>query len=233
MIIFMCALAVTMLILLSYLLYIRLQLETLDSDSLKMKRKINFYKYQENNRSLVLLMITAIVFCLLFIGLLYNQNILRKDNKDLEQRVDDLIETGGRTASAKIESYKEGALKLAKFPWDKVVESQDSTTKRNYEIQLSRDLQPFFGEPSVIIANGKSTESLTIAVFTADLNFDEYKIVEKNVTMIVDELNKVAAITTIDFNITYRDESNTLSKAAFVYSRNGKDDNLEKVELDK
>ncbi|MHC5229531.1 hypothetical protein ACYSNW_14800 [Enterococcus sp. LJL99] len=232
MIIFMCALAVITLVLLSYLLYIRLQLETLDSDSLKMKRKINFYKYQENNRSLVLLMITAIVFCLLFIGILYNQNTLRKDNKDLEQRLEDLREIGG-TASAKIESYKEGSLKLAKFPWDKVVESQDSTTKRSYEIQLSRDLQPFFGEPSVIIANGKSTESLTISVFTATLNFNEYKTVEKNVTMIVDELNKVAAITTIDFNITYRDESNTLSKAAFVYSRNEKEDNLEKVELDK
>lgn len=228
----MYALAVITLVLLSYLLYVRLQLETLDSDSLKMKRKINFYKYQENNRSLVLLMIAAIVFCLLFIGVLYNQNTLRKEGKELEHRIEDLREAGG-ASTTKIESYKEGSLKLTKFPWDKVVESQDSTTKRSYEIQLSRDLQPFFGEPSVIIANGTSTESLTISIFTAALNYNEYKIVEKNITMIVEELNKVATITTIDFNITYRDESNTLSKGAFVYSRNEKEDSLEKVVLDK
>ena len=226
----MCALTVVILILLSYLLYIRLQLETLDSDSLKMKRKINFYKYQENNRSLILLMITAIVFCLLFIGMLYNQNILRKNNKDLEQRIEYLGEKTGAISDIKIESYKEGSLKLAEFPWDKVFESENSAMKASYEIQLSRDLQPFFGEPSVMIANGKSTESLTMLVFTTALDVNEYKVVEKNIKSIVNELNKVAMITAVDFNVTYRDENNTLSKKAFVYSRNEKEDNLEKIE---
>ena len=119
--IFMFVLTVLLFLFFSYQLYVRFQLESLDSDSPKMKRKINFYKHQENNRSLLFLMIAAIIFCLILLGILYNQNTLRKDNKDLEFKIEEISDARGGTSGTGIENYKENSLKLGEFSWKKVI----------------------------------------------------------------------------------------------------------------
>ncbi|OJG54014.1 hypothetical protein RV06_GL000407 [Enterococcus haemoperoxidus] len=217
----------------SYQLYVRFQLESLDSDSPKMKRKINFYKYQENNRSLLFLMIAAIIFCLILFGILYNQDALRKDNKDLELKIGEIKDARGGASGAEIESYKENSLKLTEFPWKKVVESRDAQTLDNYELQFLRDWQPFFGEANVAIMISQKTETLTISVFPTALTFSDFQTAEKNIETFIKELQPVKEITMIDFNFTYRDKTNKLSKKSIVYTRESKESNLEKVVLEK
>lgn len=230
--IFMFALVVILFLFFCYQLYVRFQLEGLDSDSPKMKRKINFYKYQENNRSLLFLMIAAIIFSLILLGILYNQDALRKDNKDLELKIEEIKDTKGSAVSgAEIESYQQDALKLTEFPWKKIVESRDAQALDNYELQLIRDWQPFFGETNVAIMISQKTETLTISVFPTALSFKDFQTAEKNIETFVNELQPVKEITMIDFNCTYRDQTNKLSKQSFVYSRESKDVNLEKVAL--
>ncbi|MDA9471743.1 hypothetical protein [Enterococcus sp. 5H] len=230
--IFMFALVVILFLFFCYQLYVRFQLESLDSDSPKMKRKINFYKYQENNRSLLFLMIAAIIFSLILLGILYNQDALRKDNKDLELKIEEIKDTKGSAVSgAEIESYQQDALKLTEFPWKKIVESRDAQALDNYELQLIRDWQPFFGETNVAIMISQKTETLTISVFPTALSFNDFQTAEKNIETFVNELQPVKEITMIDFNCTYRDQTNKLSKQSFVYSRESKDVNLEKVAL--
>lgn len=163
--IFMFVLTVLLFLFFSYQLYVRFQLESLDSDSPKMKRKINFYKHQENNRSLLFLMIAAIIFCLILLGILYNQNTLRKDNKDLEFKIEEISDARGVTSGTGIENYKENTLKLGEFSWKKVIESRDAKTLDNYELQFMREWQPFFGESNVAIMISQKTETMTIAVF--------------------------------------------------------------------
>ncbi|ALS37118.1 hypothetical protein ABID30_002978 [Enterococcus rotai] len=231
--IFMFVLVVILFLFFSYQLYVRFQLESLDSDSPKMKRKINFYKYQENNRSLLFLMIAAIIFCLLFLGILYNQDTLRKDNKDLELKIEEVKDARGTASGAEIESYKENSLKLAEFPWKKVVESRDAQALDNYELQLLRDWQPFFGEANVAILISQKTETLTVSVFPTALTFSDFQTAEKNIETFIKELQPVKEITMIDFNFTYRDKTNKLSKKSIIYTRESKDNNLEKVTLDK
>ncbi|MFD2306787.1 hypothetical protein [Enterococcus termitis] len=231
--IFMFVLVVALFLFFSYQLYVRFQLESLDSDSPKMKRKINFYKYQENNRSLLFLMIAAIIFCLIFLGILYNQNTLRKDNKDLELKIEEIKDARGETSGTEIESYKENTLKLAEFPWNKVVESRDAQALDNYELQLIRDWQPFFGETNVAIMISQKTETLTLSVFPTALTYSDFQTAEKNIETFIKELQSVKEITIIDFNFTYRDKSSKLSKQSIVYSRESKEGNLEKVALDK
>lgn len=231
--IFMFVLVVILFLFFSYQLYVRFQLESLDSDSLKMKRKINFYKYQENNRSLLFLMIAAIIFCLILFGILYNQDALRKDNKDLELKIEEIKDArGGTSGGAEIESYKEKALKLSEFPWKKVVESRDAQTLDNYELQLIRDWQPFFGEANVAIMISQKTETLTVSVFPTALTFSDFQTAEKNIETFIKELQSAKEITMLDFNFTYRDKTNKLSKQSIVYTRESKDSNLEKVKLD-
>ncbi|OJG98436.1 hypothetical protein RV18_GL003337 [Enterococcus termitis] len=229
----MFVLVVALFLFFSYQLYVRFQLESLDSDSPKMKRKINFYKYQENNRSLLFLMIAAIIFCLIFLGILYNQNTLRKDNKDLELKIEEIKDARGETSGTEIESYKENTLKLAEFPWNKVVESRDAQALDNYELQLIRDWQPFFGETNVAIMISQKTETLTLSVFPTALTYSDFQTAEKNIETFIKELQSVKEITIIDFNFTYRDKSSKLSKQSIVYSRESKEGNLEKVALDK
>ena len=216
----------------SYQLYNRFQLESLDSESPKMKRKINFYKHQENNRSLLFLMVAVIIFCLILLGILYNQEALRKDNKDLELKIEEVRDAKGSTsATAEIENYQQDSLKLAELPWQKIVESRDTQALDSYELQLMRDWQPFFGESNVAIMISQKTETLTISVFPTALSLSDFQIVEKNIPTFVNELQSVKEIMMIDFNCTYRDQTNTLSKQSFVYSRESKETNLEKVEL--
>ncbi|OJG67074.1 hypothetical protein RV09_GL002983 [Enterococcus moraviensis] len=198
-----------------------------------MKRKINFYKYQENNRSLLFLMIAAIIFCLILFGILYNQDSLRKDNKDLELKIEEIKDTRGGASSAQIESYKENTLKLTEFPWKKIVESRDAQTLDNYELQLLRDWQPFFGEANVAILISQKTETLTVSAFPTALTFNDFQTAEKNIGTFIKELQPVKEIKMIDFNFTYRDKENKLSKKSFVYTREAKESNLEKVELKK
>ncbi|MBO0439949.1 hypothetical protein [Candidatus Enterococcus ikei] len=232
--IFMFVLVVILFLFFSYQLYVRFQLESLDSDSPKMKRKINFYKYQENNRSLLFLMMAAIIFCLILFGILYNQDTLRKDNKDLELKIEEIKDArGGASSGAEIESYKENSLKLTEFPWKKVVESRDAQALDNYELQLLRDWQPFFGEANVAIMISQKTETLTVSVFPTSLTFNDFQTAEKNIETFIKELQPVKEITMIDFNFTYRDKTNKLSKQSFVYARESKEANLESVKLDK
>lgn len=228
----MFALVVILFLFFCYQLYVRLQLESLDSDSPKMKRKISFYKYQENNRSLLFLMIAAIIFCIILFGVLYNQDTLRKDNKELELKIEEIKDAaGGVASSAGIETYEQNALKLAEFPWKKIVESRDSQDLDRYELQLIRDWQPFFGESNVSIIISQKSETLTVSVFPTALSFADFQTTEKNIETFINELQPVKEITMIDFNCTYRDETNKLSKQSFVYSRESKDVNLEKVAL--
>lgn len=217
----------------SYQLYVRAQLETLDSDNPKMKRKINFYKHQENNRSLIFLMIGIVLICFVLAGIFYNQSILRKDIKDLELKFEEVKTSDEASATIAVESYKENTLKLAEFPWDKVVETRDATALTNYEIQLSRDWQPFFGEISVTILKSNNTKSLTLSVFSSSLRNQEFETAKKNVEIFAKELAPAKEITMLDFNFTYRDKTNTLSKKAIVYSRPSKEGNLERIELEK
>lgn len=231
--IFMFVLTVLLFLFFSYQLYVRFQLESLDSDSPKMKRKINFYKHQENNRSLLFLMIAAIIFCLILLGILYNQNTLRKDNKDLEFKIEEISDARGGTSGTGIENYKENTLKLGEFSWKKVIESRDAKTLDNYELQFMREWQPFFGESNVAIMISQKTETMTIAVFSTVLTYSDFQTAEKNVETFIKELQPVKEITMIDFTFTYRDKSSKLSKQSIVYSRNTKEDNLEKVALDK
>ncbi|GGC93335.1 hypothetical protein JZO66_08565 [Enterococcus sp. DIV0242_7C1] len=231
--IFMFVLTVLLFLFFSYQLYVRFQLESLDSDSPKMKRKINFYKHQENNRSLLFLMIAAIIFCLILLGILYNQNTLRKDNKDLEFKIEEISDARGVTSGTGIENYKENTLKLGEFSWKKVIESRDAKTLDNYELQFMREWQPFFGESNVAIMISQKTETMTIAVFSTVLTYSDFQTAEKNVETFIKELQPVKEITMIDFTFTYRDKSSKLSKQSIVYSRNTKEDNLEKVALDK
>ncbi|EOH94010.1 hypothetical protein UAW_02431 [Enterococcus haemoperoxidus ATCC BAA-382] len=231
--IFMFVLVAILFLFFSYQLYVRFQLESLDSDSPKMKRKINFYKYQENNRSLLFLMIAAIIFCLILFGILYNQDALRKDNKDLELKIGEIKDARGGASGAEIESYKENSLKLTEFPWKKVVESRDAQTLDNYELQFLRDWQPFFGEANVAIMISQKTETLTISVFPTALTFSDFQTAEKNIETFIKELQPVKEITMIDFNFTYRDKTNKLSKKSIVYTRESKESNLEKVVLEK
>ncbi|MEI5991078.1 hypothetical protein A5881_002611 [Enterococcus termitis] len=231
--IFMFVLVVLLFLFFCYQLYVRFQLESLDSDSPKMKRKINFYKYQENNRSILFLMIAAIIFCLILFGILYNQDALRKDNKDLELKIGEIKEARGGASGAEIESYKENTLKLAEFPWKKVVESRDAQSLDNYELSFVRDWQPFFGEANVTILISQKTETLTISVFPTALTFSDFQTAEKNIEPFIKELQPVKEIKMMDFNFTYRDKSNKLSKKSIVYTRELKDSNLEKVELNK
>ncbi|WP_375270006.1 hypothetical protein [Enterococcus sp. DIV0212c] len=199
-----------------------------------MKRKINFYKYQENNRSLLFLMMAAIIFCLILFGILYNQDTLRKDNKDLELKIEEIKDArGGASSGAEIESYKENSLKLTEFPWKKVVESRDAQALDNYELQLLRDWQPFFGEANVAIMISQKTETLTVSVFPTSLTFNDFQTAEKNIETFIKELQPVKEITMIDFNFTYRDKTNKLSKQSIVYARESKETNLESVKLDK
>ncbi|MCA5012270.1 MULTISPECIES: hypothetical protein [unclassified Enterococcus] len=231
--IFMFVLTVLLFLFFSYQLYVRFQLESLDSDSPKMKRKINFYKHQENNRSLLFLMIAAIIFCLILLGILYNQNTLRKDNKDLEFKIEEISDARGGTSGTGIENYKENTLKLGEFSWKKVIESRDAKTLDNYELQFMREWQPFFGESNVAIMISQKTETMTIAVFSTVLTYSDFQTAEKNVETFIKELQPIKEITMIDFTFTYRDKSSKLSKQSIVYSRNTKEDNLEKVALDK
>lgn len=228
----MFVLTVLLFLFFSYQLYVRFQLESLDSDSPKMKRKINFYKHQENNRSLLFLMIAAIIFCLILLGILYNQNTLRKDNKDLEFKIEEISDARGVTSGTGIENYKENSLKLGEFSWKKVIESRDAKTLDNYELQFMREWQPFFGESNVAIMLSQKTETMTIAVFSTVLTYSDFQTAEKNVETFIKELQPIKEITMIDFTFTYRDKSSKLSKQSIVYSRNTKEDNLEKVALD-
>lgn len=228
----MFVLVVLLFLFFSYQLYVRFQLESLDSDSPKMKRKINFYKYQENNRSLLFLMIAAILFCVILFGILYTQHSLNKENKDLEFQIEEIKDAGKGMSGAEIESYEENSLKLTKFPWKKIVESRDAKALDNYELQLIRDWQPFFGESNVAIMISQKTETLTVSIFSTALTFNDFQTAEKNIETVIKELQSVKEITMIDFNFTYRDKSNKLSKQSNVYTRETKDSNLEKVVLD-
>lgn len=218
-----------LLVFLSYQLYIRMQLERVEPDSPQMKRKIIFYKNQENNRLVLFLMFTAILFCLLFLGVLYNQYQLEQRQKDLEHKIEEVSYASGYS----VESYQDNALKLAEFPWKKVVESRDAQALTNYEIQLSKEWQPFLGETSVTILKSQNTKSLTISVFSAGLTFENFKTAEKNIEPFIKELTNANEIKMIDFNFTYRNEENTLSKMTTVYSRASDEAKLEKVQLDK
>jgi hypothetical protein len=229
---FMFLLILFLLLFLSYQLYIRFQLESLDSDSPKMKRKINFYKYQENNRSLLFLMIAAIIFCLILFGMLYTQNALRRNNKELEIRINELTEQRGNAAATEIESYKVNALKLSDFPWEKVVKSRDTQALDNFELQLIRDWQPFFGESNIAIAVGQKSQTITLSVFPTTLAFKDYQTAKKNVEKFIEELQSVKELTMIDFNFTYRTKANKLSKQSIVYSKNSKEEGLTKVALE-
>ncbi|OEH84124.1 hypothetical protein BCR26_00120 [Enterococcus rivorum] len=233
MMIVMVILVALLLAFFSYQLYVRVQLESLDSDNPKMKRKINFYKHQENNRSLIFLMAGTVMFSLLFAGVFYNQNVLRQETKDLELKVEEIKSSGAGSSSITVESYKENALKLTEFPWNKVVESRDATALTNYEIQLSRDWQPFFGEINATILKSNNTKSLTLSIFSSSLRDQGFETAEKNVEVFAKELAPIKEITMLDFNFTYRDKTNTLSKKAIVYSRPSKEGNLEKIELEK
>ncbi|MTD38369.1 hypothetical protein GIX45_06985 [Erwinia sp. CPCC 100877] len=228
---FMYLLIIVLFLFFSYQLYTRFQLESLDFDSPKMKRKINFYKYQENNRSLLFLMIAAIIFCLILLGILYSQDTLRKNNKDLEIRINELKAKEGRAAVPEIESYKADTLKLSKFPWDKVVKSSNAQALDNYELQLIRDWQPFFGESNIVIAVGQKSQTMTLSVFSTTLSYEDYQTAEKNVEQFIDELQSVQELTMIDFNFTYRAKANKLSKKSFIYSKNSKEESLNKVTL--
>lgn len=230
MIIFMSVLVILLFLVFSYQLYSRFQLETLDSDSPKMKRKINFYKQQENNRSLLFLMIAIIMLCLILLGILYNQETLRKDNKELELKIEKTNDGKGN-AAAEIKNYQQDSLELAKFPWKKIVENRDTQVLDDYELQLIKDWQPFFGESNVTIMVSQKTETVTISVFPTGLSLTNFQIVEKNISAFVNELQSVKEITMIDFNCTYYNQTNKLSKQSFVYSRASKDENLEKVDL--
>nr|OTO09429.1 hypothetical protein A5880_000108 [Enterococcus sp. 4G2_DIV0659] len=178
-------------------------------------------------------MIAAIIFCLILFGILYNQDTLRKDNKDLELKIEEIKDAKGGVAGTEIESYKENTLKLAEFPWKKVVESRDPKALDNYELQLLRDWQPFFGEANVAIIISQKTGTLTVSAFPTALTFKDFKTAEKNIDIFIKELQPVKEITMMDFNFTYRDETNKLSKQSIVYSREPKDGNLEKVTLEK
>lgn len=227
----MILIVVLLIVFFSIQLYVRVQLESLDSNDRKMKQKINFYKSQENNRAIIFLLAGAIIFCLLFAGIIYTQNSLRKDNKDLQMKMED-VEARATSTSA-LEVYKDNTLKLASFPWDKVVETTDNQSMINYELQLIREWQPFLGEANITIINSQNTKSLTLSVFSSSLSNEAYKTAVKNAEAFVKELNKAQQITMIDFNFTYRNEKDTLSKSTIVYSRPSKEGNLEKVNLDK
>lgn len=229
----MVILVAVLLMFFSYQLYVRVQLETLDSDNSKMKRKINFYKHQENNRSLVFLMAGMVLICLVFAGVFYNQSALRKENKDLELKFEEIKSSNNSSSNFAVESYKEKTLKLTEFPWGKVVESRDAAALTNYEIQLSRDWQPFFGETNVTILKSNNTKSLTLSVFSSSLRDQGFETAEKNVGIFAKELAPAKEITMLDFNFTYRDKTNTLSKKTIVYSRPSKEGNLERIELEK
>ena len=95
-----------------------------------------------------------------------------------------------------------------------------------------REWQPFFGESNVAIMLSQKTETMTIAVFSTVLTYSDFQTAEKNVETFIKELQPIKEITMIDFTFTYRDKSSKLSKQSIVYSRNTKEDNLEKVALD-
>nr|OTP13535.1 hypothetical protein A5888_003013 [Enterococcus sp. 9E7_DIV0242] len=220
-------LVIAMLAFFSYELIKRINLDRLPAENTKMQRKINVYRQQENSRLIVSMVVAIILISLFLLGILYHQYTLEQDNESLKTEV----ETLGSSKNVSVEEYKENSLKLADFSWGKIVESKDAAAKKNYELQLSREWQPFFGEISVTILKSASTNTLTVSVFSSSLANSGFTTAEKNVEKFVNELGNVPEVAMLDFNFTYRDKTNTLTKESMVYSKDDQNDGLKKVEL--
>ncbi|MCB5954479.1 hypothetical protein [Enterococcus sp. CWB-B31] len=226
-------LVIAMLAFFSYELYKRVNLNQLNSENSKMQKKINVYRQQENSRLVVSLVIAMIFISFVLLGILYQQYLLQQDNESLKSDVAVLEKETG-SAGGLVEDYKAGSLKLAEFPWGTVVESRDAAALTNYELQLSRDWKPFLGEVSVTIVRSQTTKTLTISVFSSSLANTDFQTVKKNVEKFVEELGAVPEIKMIDFNFTYRDETNTLTKQSIVYAQDDSEDQgLKRIELSK
>ncbi|MGC6767369.1 hypothetical protein ACYSNR_03650 [Enterococcus sp. LJL128] len=223
---------IAMLALFSYELYKRVNLNQLNSENPKMQKKINVYRQQENSRLVVSLVIAVIIISFVLLGILYQQYTLHKDNESLKADVETL---GKGAASGKVivEEYQDKNLKLAEFPWAKAVESQDAAALTSYELQLSRDWKPFFGEISVTIVRSQNTQSLTVSVFSSSLTDKDFEVAEKNAEKFAEALSGIKEVTVIDFNFTYRDKTNTLTKQSMVFDRESQDQGLKRIELNK
>ncbi|WP_321388573.1 hypothetical protein [uncultured Enterococcus sp.] len=220
-------LVIALLAFFSYELIKRINLDRLPAENAKMQRKINVYRQQENSRLIVSIIVALILISLFLLGILYQQYTLEQDNESLKTE----IETRDSGKIATVEEYTENSLKLADFSWGKIVENQDAAALKNYELQLSREWQPFFGDVSVTIVRSQNTNSLTISVFSSSLAYSGFTTAEKNVEKFVKELGSVPEVAMLDFNFTYRDKTNTLTKASMVYSKDAQGEGLSKVEL--
>lgn len=222
--IFIIVLLIIVVFLIIYQLYIRLKISKIDSSNSKMKKKINFYKNKAIKRSVFLLMLSVCLLSAISITVVYRQNSLIQENKKLYEKID-------QASDVTIDKYQENLLKLTSFPWEKVLESTDVQTLNNYEIQLSREWEPFFGESNISMIVSQKTKTLTVSIFPKLLSFDNFQIVEQNTEMFIQELQSVKSITMIDFNFTYRNEQNNLNKKSIIYSRETKDSELKKIDL--
>lgn len=221
---FILILLILIIFLIIYQLYIRLKISKIDSSNSKMKKKINFYKNKAIKRSVFLLILSVCLLSVISMIIVYRQDSLMQENKKLYEKID---QAGDVTVS----QYQENLLRLTEFPWERVVESNDIQTLSNYEIQLSREWEPFFGESSISMIVSQKTNTLTISIFPKLLSFDNFQIIEQNTEMFIKELQSVKSITMIDFNFTYRNEQDNLDKKSVIYSRETKDSELKKLDL--
>lgn len=227
----MLLIVILLLAYIGYQLFLRLELDGLRGDSPKMRRKISIYKNRQNSRHISVLLIVLIVVGILIIGLIYNQYVLRNEIKELEAKIENVDVTDGNSAMA-VEEYKQDSLKLTEFPWDKVLTAADSASLTKYEIQLANEWKPYFGDLNITIIKSDATGTMTISAAAASLSNDGYKIARQNAEKFVKELNAVEQVTMIDFNFTYRNESNNLTKDYQVYSKTYKVEDFEKIEAE-
>ena len=226
-------LVIAMLAFFSYELYKRVNLNQLNSENSKMQKKINVYRQQENSRLVVSLVIAMIFLSFVLLGILYQQYLQQKETESLKADVE-VLEKSNSNKTGLVEEYTENSLKLAEFPWGQVVESRDAAALTNYELQLSRDWKPFFGEISVTIFRSQNTQTLTVALFSSSLGNSDYQIAAANAEKFVAELGATPEITVLEFNFTYRDDTNTLTKEPIVYSRDdAEEQSFKRVELNK
>lgn len=212
----------------AYQLFEKYQLEGLTADTRKMRRKINVYKNRQNSKQILYILIGLVVLCVLLVGMLYNQYYLNNKIEKMETKVEGVQKnSGGGTAD--VESYTEKDLKLSEFTWDKILSAGDQAALANYEVQLSSDWEPYFGDTNVTIIKSDATKTMTLSVAATSLSNDGYQTAKKNAETFVKELNSVEQVTMIDFNFTYRNESKNLSKDTLVYSKADKGKDFEKV----
>ncbi len=195
------------------------------------KNKVHQKKRNEQRQKRTYYMIGLLLVALLFqTGLFFlvfaqmnnvNQKMVKveKVTKGFNQETNSVASKNTiKKSSNTLRDYKEQEWKWDAFGWEDIIKNA-AVTISTYETQLSAQLKSFIGENSVAISKSSVSETMTVSVFSTELSFGNYQVAAKNITNMVTDIEKIPAISIIDFSLTYVDEKNATQKQTTTYYR--------------